>query len=94
MQMWDEDDEEQFGPLFAQVVPQGADTAVQNKAFDGDVGRAKDGHGWTVISTMALETNEPVFENIDTSNAMILPRALRQIEELEGFRDGLYGVIT
>ena len=75
-----------------ELVPQCADITIQGETLEVDVCRTKDGGTWGFVAPSRLDTNETVFDDIDTANTVFAAQSIQGEEDFYRVRDSLLAV--
>ena len=72
-----------------ELVPQCADITIQGETLEVDVCCTKDGGTWGFVAPSRLDTNEAVFDDIDTANTVFAAQSVQGEEDVYRVRDSL-----
>ena len=76
-------------PNSDKLVTERTDLPVEGKTLKVDVGRSEDSETWGLIASPGLDTDEPVFNNVDTANTVPAGNGVGGEEELNWVSDRL-----
>lgn len=67
-----------------ELITESSDLTVKDQTLKIHVCKAEDGHSWGVVAATALESDEPVLDDIDTSNSVDFANLVQGAEQLDG----------
>ena len=75
-----------------ELIPQCANIPIQGETLEVDVCCTKDSGAWGLVASTRLDTNEAVFDDIDTANTVFAAQSIQGEENIYGVGDSLFVV--
>jgi hypothetical protein len=66
-----------------ELIPQSTDVPIECQTLKVDVSSTENGSSGSLVASTGLDTDEPVFDDIDTSNAVLSSESVKDVEHLD-----------
>ena len=67
-----------------ELIAEGSDVPVECETLDIHVGYSEDSRSWALVAPTGLYADEPVLNDIDSSDAVFTPEGIESIENVNG----------